>query len=266
MNKLYDLHEKVAVVTGGSGLLGSQFCKALSQAGATVVVADIDLSECQDVVAELSRPGLAIRADVCDIASLMNVRKEIVERYGRLDILVNNAAINDAVEGSDASMDLAMFEHFPLSLWNRVLQVNITGVFLCSQILGEAMLPGGGSIINIASTYGVVAPDQHLYHDGVKQRFMKSPAYPTSKAAVLGFTKYLAAYWASSNIRVNALSPGGVQNEQDEYFIHNYTQRVPLGRMASAEDYNGAIVFLASQASSYMTGANLIVDGGWTAI
>jgi NAD(P)-dependent dehydrogenase (short-subunit alcohol dehydrogenase family) len=266
MTHLFNLKGKVALVTGGSGLLGDSFCQALSSAGASVVVADIDISRCDDVAYDLSNDSMALRVDVCDVASLLSARSKIIERYGRLDILINNAAINDAVENGDAQLELSKFEAYPLALWNRVMHVNVTGVFLCSQVLGELMKENGGSIINIASTYGLVAPDQSLYHDGVEQRFYKSPIYPTSKAAVIGFTRYLSSYWAKHKIRVNALCPGGVQNHQENDFIENYNERVPIGRMAVPNDFSGAIVFLASDASSYMTGANLVVDGGWTVI
>ncbi len=266
MSSLFSLEHKVALVTGGSGLIGSQFCAALVEAGAKVIVADIDFTACEEVAERLGPSAAALRLDVCDMASLLEAREWIETTYGQLDVLVNNAAINDTVEDNEAQTDLAMFENFPLNLWNRVMQVNVSGVFLCSQVLGQFMLGRGGSIVNVASTYGLVAPDQHIYHDGTVQRFIKSPAYPTSKAAVVGFTKFLAAYWAHQNIRVNTLSPGGVENGQDSYFIENYSQRVPLGRMATPMDYSGAIVFLASDASSYMTGSNLVVDGGWTCI
>lgn len=269
---VFSLDDKVAIVTGACGLLGTQHCEALAAAGARVVVTDLDEEAAGQVAGRLGRqPGdghLAIGLDVTDRASLEAARRRILERYGRIDVLVNNAAINDMFENPMLAAEQSMFEHYPLELWDRSWKVNVSGVFLCSQVLGGVMAErGGGSIINIASTYGIVGPDQRIYRDAEgRQTFYKSPAYPVTKSAVIGFTKFLAAYWGNKQVRVNALSPGGVDNGQETFFKDNYSKKTLLGRMAEPSDYKGAIVFLASDASAYMTGSNLVVDGGWTAI
>jgi NAD(P)-dependent dehydrogenase (short-subunit alcohol dehydrogenase family) len=265
---LFSLEGKVAIVTGACGLLGTQHCEALASAGASVVVADLDEGAARRLVERLGGGHLAIALDVTDRESLEAARRRILERYGRIDVLVNNAAINDMFENPLLAAEQSMFEHYPLELWDRSWRVNVSGVFLCSQVLGGVMAErGGGSIINIASTYGIVAPDQSIYRDEEgHQTFYKSPAYPVTKSAVIGFTKFLASYWGNKQVRVNALSPGGVDNGQDIFFKNNYSNKTLLGRMAAPSDYKGAIVFLASEASAYMTGANLVVDGGWTAI
>jgi NAD(P)-dependent dehydrogenase (short-subunit alcohol dehydrogenase family) len=216
----------------------------------------------------LGENHLGLSVDVTNKSSLAEARDKIISRFNQIDILVNNAAINDMFENPAMASHQSMFENYPLELFEKSLQVNVTGVFLCSQIFGSAMaLRGSGSIINIASTYGVVGPDQNIYKDkNGNQTFYKSPSYPTTKGAVINFTRYLAAYWGNKGVRVNTLSPGGVENNQEEFFIDNYANKTLLGRMATANDYKGAIVFLASDASAYMTGANLIVDGGWTSI
>lgn len=264
---MFSLVDKVAVVTGALGLLGRQHCQALAEAGARVVAADLDEAACQAFAATLQPQALGVGVDVGQPASLHHLRSAILSIFGRLDILVNNAAVNDQFENPILAAEQSRFENYPLAAWQKMLAVNVTGVFLCSQILGAAMAEQGrGSIINVASTYGMVAPNQALYRrpDGT-QPFYKSAAYPTTKGAVLAFTRFLAAYWGSRGVRVNALSPGGVENGQEDYFRQNYATRTPLGRMAHPADYRGALVFLASDASSYMTGANLVVDGGWTA-
>ncbi len=264
---IFSLEHKVAIVTGALGLLGKQHCHALSEAGANVVVADIDESACAAFAKTLKPEAAGVGVDVTNKDSVARLAEETVSAFGSIDVLVNNAAINDMFENPIAAAEQSKFENYPLDLWQKSLDVNLTGTFLCSQIIGSGMAKAGrGSIINIASTYGIVAPDQSLYKkpDGT-QSFYKSPAYPATKGAVISFTRFLAAYWGHRGVRVNCLTPGGVENAQDSYFITNYASRTPLGRMAAPTDYKGAIVFLASDASAYMTGANLIVDGGWTA-
>ena len=266
--QLFSLSGKVAIVTGAAGLLGREHCIALSEAGASVVLADIDRDAAQAVERQLQGRHLSVRLDVTDKASLERARDNVISACGAIDILVNNAATNDMFEKPELGPEQSRFEVFPLETWKKSLDVNVTGMYLASQIFGTVMAEKGvGSIINIASTYGMVGPDQSIYRDEAgKQQFYKGPAYPTCKGAVLSFTRYLAAYWGERGVRVNSLSPGGVSNGQDRFFVDNYASKTLLGRMANPHDYRGAIVFLASDASAYMTGANLVVDGGWTAI
>ena len=267
MTNLFDLSGKVALVTGSLGLLGREHCRALADAGARVVVSDLNEDGCASFAAELGDRAIGVAADIADKPSLVQLRDRVLDECGAIDVLVNNAAINDKFEDPEAAADQSRFENYPLDLWERSLRVNVTGMFLSCQVLGTPMAErGAGSIINVASTYGLVAPDQSLYRkpDGT-QPFFKSPAYPTTKGAVLQLTRYLAAYWGARNVRVNALCPGGVEAGQDPYFIDAYSQKTPLGRMAQKDDYRGAIVFLASDASCYTSGATLVVDGGFTA-
>lgn len=282
MLDLFKLDGKVALVTGAAGLIGRNHCRALAEAGAVVIACDLDEAAAIGVASAithgLTNDDATLRSspearvlgrglDVTNPGSLTALRDELLHRYGHIDVLVNNAAINDMVENPTLAAELSKFENYPLTLWKRVLDVNVTGVFLCCQVFGAAMAERqAGSIINIASTYGVVAPDQSIYRtpDG-EQPYYKSIAYPASKGAVVMITKFLSTYWGARNVRVNTLSPGGVQNNQPAHFVENYSAKTPLGRMAAPEDYMGALVFLASDASAYMTGHNLVVDGGWTA-
>lgn len=262
----FSLAGKVAVVTGAAGLLGRYHCRALADAGASVVVTDVDQCGCESVARALGRSALALAADVSEPHAVRALTEAVLERCGRIDVLVNNAAINDKFESPAAALESSRFENYPLDLWQRSLTVNVTGPFLCCQSMGAEMARAGkGSIINLASTYALVAPDPSLYRDAEgRQRFHKSPVYPTTKAAVLALTRFLAAYWGPAGVRVNALSPGGVENAQDDFFIREYARRTPLARMAAPDDFMGALTFLASDASSYVNGANLVVDGGFT--
>jgi NAD(P)-dependent dehydrogenase (short-subunit alcohol dehydrogenase family) len=269
MNDTPSLSGKVAIVTGAAGLLGREHCVALARAGASVVAADLEQEACRRVAeavgAECGTRMLGLAVDITDPASVAELHARTRSSLGDVDVLVNNAAIDDKFAASDAA-EQSRFENYALERFRRSLDVNVTGTFLCCQSIGARMAERGtGSIVNVASTYGIVAPDQSLYRrpDGV-QAFFKSAAYPTSKAAVLGLTRFLAAYFGPRGVRVNALSPGGVEAGQDEWFQAAYARRVPLGRMAARTDYHGAVVFLASDASAYMTGANLVVDGGFT--
>jgi NAD(P)-dependent dehydrogenase (short-subunit alcohol dehydrogenase family) len=265
---LFSLKNKTAIVTGALGLLGKKHCEVLAQAGANVVVADINESAAEQFAESLGEQHGGLKIDVTSERSLKEARDKIITRYGSIDVLVNNAAINDMFENPGMVKELSAFENYPLDAFKKSLDVNVTGVFLASQVFGTVMAAqGSGSIINIASTYGIVGPDQTIYRDERgEQTFYKSPVYPVTKGAVINFTRFLAAYWGNKGVRVNTLSPGGVENGQNEFFIQNYSAKTLLGRMANPEDYQGALVFLASDASAYMTGANLIVDGGWTAI
>ena len=272
---LFRLDGRVALVTGGAGLLGRRYCEALLEAGARVVIGDVDGARAKALAAELDPSNmLGLSHDVTDEASVRHAIASAVERFGRLDILVNNAAltVRGGTERLPPADYFAPFEDYKREVWEQVLAVNLTGMLLCAQAAGRQMLrqePPGGVMVNVASTYGVVAPDQRLYA-GVKSPYadagFNTPvSYAVAKTAVLGLTRYLATYWGNKNIRVNTLTPHGVFDNHDETFVHNFVYRSPLGRMARNDEYRGALLFLVSEASSYMTGANLIVDGGWTA-
>ncbi len=265
----FSLRGRTALVTGATGLLGREHCLALGEAGASVVATDLDALACDALAAELRARDIAalgVAADITDRASLERLRDAALARFDAIDVAVHNAAVDDKFDPG-ADLEASRFEGYSLDRWRRSMDVNVTGTFLCCQVFGAEMARRGhGSIVNVASTYGVVAPDQSLYKSPEgKQRFFKSAAYPVSKAAVVALSRYLATYWGSAGVRVNTLSPGGVEAGQDPHFVESYSRRTPLGRMARRDDYRGAVVFLASDASSYLTGFNLVVDGGWTA-
>jgi 2-deoxy-D-gluconate 3-dehydrogenase len=251
--------------------LGAEFSRTLAEAGANVVVADIDEVAAQKIaqgLADADYQSASFGLDVTRKESAEEMVSETLKKFGSLDILVNSAALDPKFDASAAEKGIApgAFEDYPLDQWNDALNVNLTGMFLVTQACVKPMVEQGkGSIINICSTYGLNGPDQRIYLKDGKRVAFKPVYYTTTKAGVMGFTKYLAAYYAETDIRVNTLTPGGVYNDHDETFTKNYAAKTIMGRMAKLDEMNGALLYLASAASSYMTGSNVVVDGGWTA-
>lgn len=267
VKNFFDVAGRVAIVTGGNGKLGTEYVKTLALNGAKVAVFDIAEKINQEL--ELLSKESAVKYFKVDITRKETLEKALAEIESSWDtpsILINNAAL-DAPPGFSPEENKS-FEDYSLKSWQSVLDVNLTGMFLCCQVIGGRMAEKGrGSIINISSIYGVVSPNQGIYSYRAEQGapFVKPAAYSATKSAVLNLTRYLATYWAKKGVRVNTFTPGGVFNGQDKEFLKNYTTLAPIGRMANPDEYNGAILFLASDASSYMTGSNLVIDGGWTA-
>lgn len=267
---LFIVEDKVVVITGGLGQLGRQFSLALVDRGARVAIFDLQMDEprvAERFAGRLQEDHLLfLPVDITQRGSLEAALHQVNARWGVPHALINNAAL-DSPPNAPAEEN-GPFETYPESSWDKVMGVNVKGVFLCCQVVGGQMAAAGrGSIINICSIYGIVSPDQRIYEyrrtSGAQ--FFKPVAYSTSKSALLNLTRYLATYWAGKGVRVNTLTFGGVFNHQDAEFLQGYCARVPLGRMAREDEYNGAILFLISDASSYMTGSNLVMDGGWTA-
>lgn len=269
MNDLFSLEGEIAVVTGGLGKLGPIWIETLLDAGAAVFVLDRPGQKISEQFGEIQRRFQDNRlrlayTDVRDRLALETVCKECLEIFGVPSILVNNAGID---RPPDQPQEGYLLEDIPLAENREILEVNTLGLFLVTQVFGSEMVKAGrGSIINIGSLYASVSPDSRFYdHIQSDPPFLKPPAYGASKAAVVNLTKYLATHWAPHGVRVNALSPGGVLGDQDEEFKRKFCHRVPLGRMATAKDLGGPLLFLASRASSYVTGIELVVDGGFTA-
>jgi NAD(P)-dependent dehydrogenase (short-subunit alcohol dehydrogenase family) len=269
MDTLFDLTGRVAVITGGGGLLGPRHAAAVARQGGIPVLVDLRLASAErcasDIASKYGVDASAMQADVTDPAAIRQLTAEIISHYGRVDILVNNAANNPKVE-APREQAWSQVEHFPLSQWNDDIAVGLTGTFLCCQIIGAEMArKGKGAIINISSYLGILAPEPRLYRSEElleDNQPVKPISYSVVKSAIFGLTRYLAAYWGEQGVRVNALTPGGVFNGQDEGFVRKLSQRIPMGRMAQPDELEGAIIFLASDASSYVTGANVVVDGG----
>ena len=273
VRSLFDLTGRVAVITGGGGLLGVKHAEAIAEMGGVPVLVDISQQRCQDARQEIkARYGcevLSVVADITQPQAVADVLAQALTTLGRVDILINNAANNPKVgSGDSATGHWSRVEQFPLPVWKQDIAVGLTGAFLCSQIIGAEMARRGrGVILNIASDLGVIAPDQRIYRQpGLEDRRqpVKPVSYSVVKHGLIGLTRYLATYWADRGVRVNALSPGGVHTDQDPAFVQRLTNLIPLGRMAQRDEYKAAVIFMVSDASSYMTGANLIIDGGRT--
>jgi NAD(P)-dependent dehydrogenase (short-subunit alcohol dehydrogenase family) len=276
MNNTIDrfmLHGKVCAITGAAGLLGVQHAYALLDAGASVALLDINEKALDKVSRDffLQYDEGKILTQMCNIVdrdSILLAKDKILEKYNKIDVLVNNASNNPKVENLNSGKNWSRFENFDINVWDSDIQVGLTGTFLCSQVFGTEMVNNnGGVIINISSDLGVIAPDQRIYvQEDVNnmEQNVKPVTYSIIKHALIGLTKYLATYWKDKHVRVNTICPGGIYNGQSDDFVNKLTNLIPMGRMATPDEYRAAIVFLASDASSYMTGSTLIIDGGRT--
>ena len=265
----FDLHGKVAIVTGGAGILGRHFCAGLAESGAAIAVVDLQEDKALELAQTLAErykgKTIGIGCDVSSPESVQAMVAQVAAEFGKINILHNNAA----GKSDDLEAFFAPFEEYSLDQWRKIMAVNLDGMFLVAQAVGKQMVAQGkgGSIVQTASIYGVMAPDHRIYKDSFYLgRQINTPAvYTASKAAVIGLTKYLSTYWADKGIRVNTLTPGGTESGQNDEFIRRYSARIPMNRMADAHEMVGALLYLASDASSYVTGQNIIVDGGLNA-
>ena len=278
MKKLYldrfNIEGRVCVVTGGSGLLGLRHAEAILEGGGVPVLVARNLKGLEktkytlvqeyggDIVVELAV------ADITDRASLEVLCRDLLEKYGHVDVLINNAAANPKVEGGSKNLGAIRFPDFPLEMWNQDIAVGLTGAFLCAQVFGGQMeKQGSGVILNISSDYGLISPDQRIYRkEGVpdNQQIIKPVSYPVVKHALIGLTKYLATYWADKGIRVNTLCPASLYNGQDEEFVTKISNLIPLGRMSRPDEYVCTVLYMISDAATYMTGSTVVIDGGRT--
>ena len=267
---LFRLSGKTAVITGGAGLLGEKHAEAIAECGGRPVLLDVNEDLVMEKAARIEsayKTGcVGIRCDITRKDDLERARDLLVQDSGSVDILINNAAIDPKMDKGASAVNFSRLEYFPLEQWDLEIAVGLTGAFLCAQVFGDLMAKrGSGVILNIASDLGVIAPDQRLYRkDGLAEEMqpVKPVTYSVIKHGLIGLTKYLATYWADRNVRVNTLCPGGVYTNQEERFVKHLSTLIPMGRMAGKDEYKGAVAFLVSDASSYMTGAIIVIDGG----
>lgn len=272
VKEAFSLEGRIAVITGGAGLLGIRHAETVAELGGTPWLVDIDAERAENAAKSIRSAfggeALGIATDITSPAAISDLCDQIMARHGRIDILINNAANNPKVEAGTSGKHWSRFENFPLEVWNQDINVGLTGAFLCSQILGNQMAKAGsGVILNIASDLGLIAPDQRIYRNSgetVDTQSVKPVTYSVVKAGLIGLTRYLASYWPHAGVRANTLAPGGVYAGQGEEFVQRLTNLIPMGRMAHKDEYKAAVAFLVSDASSYMNGATLCIDGGRT--
>lgn len=265
----FELSGRVAVITGGAGLLGMQHAQAIASAGGFPVLVDLAPARPAERAVALATTWkvqvMGVVADITSAQQVQSLSKAVMERFGRVDILINNAANNPKVEGGGKT-PWSRLEDFPMAVWDADLAVSLTGAFLCSREFGSLMArQGKGVIINVASDLAIIAPDQRLYRrKGIarNRQPVKPVTYSVVKSGLIGLTRYLATYWADRGVRANAISPGGIYNGQSDEFVARLKKLIPMGRMARLTEYQAAMLFLCSDASSYMNGANLVIDGG----
>lgn len=271
--KKFCLSEKVCVITGGAGLMGDSHARAILSGGGVVVLLDISDEKLNTEKTRLQQTFSSAQietylADITNRNRLEEIRENLVKKYGHIDVLINNAANNPKIEEKSPNMEGNRFDNLPMSVWQDDIAVGLTGAFLCTQVFGRQMQnQKRGVILNISSDLGVVAPDQRIYRkDGLppEEQVVKPVTYSVIKHGLIGLTKYTATYWAQDGIRCNALCPAGIENGQDDEFIVKLTNLVPMGRMATKDEYQSTVLYLVSDASAYMTGATVIVDGGRT--
>lgn len=276
MSKIFEqfgIDNQVCIITGGAGLLGRRHTESVLEGGGIPVLLDISESVLTATKKQFEQqyPGRTIEifeTDITDPQSLVKVRDELLKKYRHIDVLINNAANNPKMEGHAKNMGAIRFHNLPLEIWNEDISVGLTGAFLCAQVFGKVMEDNrSGVVLNISSDYGIISPDQRIYRkDGVSEdeQLVKPISYSVVKHGIIGMTKYLATYWAKKGIRVNTLCPASLYNGQDEVFVSKISELIPMGRMSRPDEYTATILYLISAASSYMTGATVILDGGRT--